>query len=94
MVTTLLVTLAINLTVPSVWSSGGAVLQQTAQNYLASPIYWSYIGGGLVLPLLVLWWTRRIPAWLPILLLVGESIGRIALFVLAATTAGNLGQLY
>ena len=94
LVTTLLVTLAINLTVPSVWSSGGAVLQQTAQNYLASPLYWGYIGGGLVLPLLVLWWTRRIPAWLPILLLVGEIAGRIALFVLAATNAGNLGQLY
>lgn len=94
LVTTLLVTLAINLTVPSVWSSGGAVLQQTAKNYVASPIYWSYIGVGLLLPLLVLWWTRRIPAWLPILLLLGESVGRIALFVLAATTSANLGQLY
>lgn len=94
LVTALLITLVINLTVPSVWSSGGAVLQQTARNYLVSPIYWSYIGIGLVLPLLVLWWRRRIPAWLPILLLVGEVVGRIALFVLTATLAGNLGQLY
>lgn len=92
--TALLIALAINLTAPSIWSSGGAVLQQTAQNYLASPLYWSYLGIGLVLPLLILWRLRRIPAWLPILLLVGEVVGRIALFVLAATTTGNLGQLY
>lgn len=94
LVTALLVALAINLTAPSIWSAGGAVLQQTAQNYLASPLYWSYIGLGLVLPLLVLWWRRRIPSWLPLLLLAGEVVGRIALFALVATTAGNLGQLY
>jgi DMSO reductase anchor subunit len=94
LVTALLIALAVNLVAPSIWSSGGAVMQQTAQNYLTSPIYWGYIGVGLVIPLLVLWRLRRIPAWLPILLLIGEVTGRIAFFVLMATSAENLGQLY
>jgi DMSO reductase anchor subunit len=94
LVNALIVSLAINLLIPCVWLSGGAVVQQTGWNYLQSPLYWTQIVVGLVVPLLVLWRTRRIPAWLPLLLLVGEVAGRVAFFVLNASTVGNIGSLY
>jgi DMSO reductase anchor subunit len=94
LVNALIVSLAINLLVPCLWLSGGVVMRQTGLNYLQSPLYWVQVVVGLVVPLLVLWRTRRIPAWLPILLLVGEVAGRMAFFVLNASTVSNIGNLF
>lgn len=90
----LIVSLALNLIVPCVWLTGGAVMRQTGLNYLQSPLYWMQVSVGLVIPLLVLWRTQRIPAWLPVLLLIGEVAGRVAFFALTASTAANLGKLF
>lgn len=90
----LIVGLVIYLTVPSIWLSGGTVTEMTAQLHLASPLYWLHIATGLALPLLVLGWQKRIPVWLPVLLLVSEFIGRITFFTLMVSSAANLGGLY
>lgn len=90
----LIVSLALNLVVPCVWIAGGTVLRQTGFNYLQSPLYWTQVVVGLLAPLAVLWRAKRIPAWLPLLLLVGEASGRVAFFVLMATTVENLGKLF
>lgn len=92
--TALIVSLVVNLLVPCMWLSGGTILRQTGEAYLSSPLYWGQIVVGLVAPLLILWRMRRIPAWLPILLIAGEVAGRIAFFALNASSAGNLGNLY
>ncbi|BCR03170.1 hydrogenase [Desulfuromonas versatilis] len=89
---TLLLALALNLLLPSVWLSGGLVEELTGSAYLGSPLYWGRLIVGLVLPLLVLARTRRIPGWLPWLILLGEFAGRMAFFSLAATTAANIGM--
>ncbi len=94
LVNALIVSLAINLLIPCMWLSGGAVMHQTGVNYLQSPLYWTQIVVGLVVPLLVLWRFKRIPAWLPILLLAGEVAGRVAFFVLTASTVDNIGKLF
>lgn len=92
--TSLIVALVIYLVVPFIWLSGGKVLQMTGQAYLASPLYWTRIIVGLALPLLVLGWFKKIPAWLIVLLLIGEFAGRIVFFSLTVSSAANLGGLY
>lgn len=90
----LVVALAVYLVIPFVWLSGDRVMQMTGQAYLASPLHWTHIIAGLVIPLAVLAWRRSIPAWLPLLILVGEFAGRLAFFALAVSSAANLGGLY
>jgi DMSO reductase anchor subunit len=86
--------LVVYLVVPSVWLSGGKVTALTGQLHLASPLYWTHIVVGLALPLVVLAWQKRIPVWLPVLLLIGEFAGRIIFFSLTVSSAANLGGLY
>jgi DMSO reductase anchor subunit len=90
----LAVGLVVYLVVPSVWLSGGKVMAMTGELHLASPLYWTHVVVGLALPLAVLAWQRRIPVWLPVLLLVGEFAGRIIFFSLVISSAANLGGLY
>ncbi|GAB4267911.1 MAG: dimethyl sulfoxide reductase anchor subunit family protein [Deferrisomatales bacterium] len=92
--TALVTGLALYLVVPCVWASGGTVMEATGRAFFASPLYWARVGGGLVLPLAVLAWSRRIPAWLPLLILAGELVGRTLLFSHVVHTAANLGGLY
>jgi DMSO reductase anchor subunit len=92
--TALIVSLVVNLLIPNMWLSGGTIMRQTGEAYLSSPLYWGQIVVGLLAPLLILWRMRRIPVWLPILLIAGEVLGRIAFFALNASSAGNLGNLY
>jgi DMSO reductase anchor subunit len=94
LITALVVSLVVNLLVPLIWLSGGTVMRQTGEVYLSSPLYWVQIVIGLAVPLLILWRLRRIPVWLPILLVVGEVAGRIAFFALNVSSAANLGNLY
>ena len=94
LVNALVVSLTLNLAIPWIWLSGGSVMAQTGTNYLQSPLYWTQIIVGLIVPLVILWRMRRIPIWLPVLLIIGEFAGRIAFFALTASTVGNLGRLY
>ncbi len=90
----LVTALVVYLVVPGMWLSGGKVMQLTGQLHLASPLYWTRIVVGLALPLAVLAWQKRIPVWLPALLLIGEFAGRIIFFSLTVSSAANLGGLY
>ena len=86
--------LVIYLIVPSIWLSGDEVMRLTASGYLSSPLYWTHIIVGLIIPLGVLAWQKRIPAWLPVLILIGEIAGRIIFFSLIVSSAANLGGIY
>lgn len=92
--TTALVTgLVVRLAVPCVWLSGGEIMRQSGLAWLGSPLYWANIAI-MVTCLSVLWKNRTIPAWLPILALLGELAGRAAFFAETAHTAMNIGNLY
>ncbi|KAA3656163.1 MAG: molybdopterin-containing oxidoreductase membrane anchor subunit [Chloroflexi bacterium] len=88
------VALVVYLVVPSIWLSGGEVMAMTAEGHLASPLHWIHVVVGLLLPLGVLAWLKRIPAWLPVLLIIGELAGRIIFFTLVVSSAANLGGIY
>jgi len=90
----LLLALVIYLIVPCIWLSGGTVMQNTGWAWIGSPLYWLRIVLGLALPLAVVWKTRDIPVWLPLLLIAGELLGRAVFFSQTLHTAGNIGGLY
>ncbi|MBU2603108.1 MAG: dimethyl sulfoxide reductase anchor subunit [Actinobacteria bacterium] len=90
----LVAALLVYLVVPFVWLGGDAVMRATGQAFLSSPLYWAHVVLGLGLPLGVVWRTQRIPAWLPVLLVLGELAGRVVFFGLVATSAGNIGLPY
>lgn len=90
----LIVGLVVYLIVPCVWLSGGTVMKQTAWAWILSPLYWGRIGIGLVLPLILLWRLRDIPPWLPVIILLGELMGRAAFFRDTVHAAGNIGGIY
>jgi DMSO reductase anchor subunit len=90
----LIVGLVIYLIVPCVWLSGGEVIRQTGQSWLASPLYWARITIGLVLPLIVVWITKKPPVWLWIAVLAGELMGRALFFANTVHTATNMGGVY
>jgi DMSO reductase anchor subunit len=92
--TSLVLALVVYLVVPSIWMSGGEVMRQTAEGYMASPLYWTHIVVGLLLPLGILAWQKRIPVWLPLFLLIGEFAGRIIFFTLIVSSVANLGGIY
>ena len=48
----------------------------------------------LILPLAVVWLTRGVPVWLPVIILIGEIMGRMVFFKETLHAAGNLGGLY
>lgn len=90
----LAVGLVVFLVVPCVWLSGGTVMRETAQAYLASPLYWTHVVLGLALPLALVLKAGRIPALAPVLMLVGAVCGRIVFYLDTVHTAANLGGLY
>lgn len=90
----LIVGLVVYLIVPCIWLSGGTVMAQTASAWIASPLYWGRIAIGLVLPLILLWKTKDIPSWLPVIILIGELLGRAAFFKETVHAASNIGGLY
>lgn len=90
----LIVGLVLYLVVPCVWLSGGEVMRQTGQSWIASPLYWARIIVGLALPLAVVWWTKRTPTWLWVAVLVGELMGRALFFANTVHTAANMGGVY
>jgi len=90
----LVVGLVLNLVLPSVWLAGGRVMQMTGDAYYGSGIYWVRIVAEFGVALAVLGIARRIPVWLPVVLLFGELIGRIMVFTHVVHTASNIGGIY
>ena len=90
---TLLASLIVRFAVPFVWLSGNAAMNATGQNFLASPLHWLHLAA-LLAGLFFVRNGKNIPAWLPIVLLAGELLGRIAFFALVATSGANLGGVY
>ena len=90
----LIVGLVINLILPSIWLSGGRVMQMTGAAYYESPLFWLRLVFEFGLGLAVIGLTRKIPIWLPLLLLAGEIVGRIMLFTHVVHSAANIGNLY
>jgi DMSO reductase anchor subunit len=90
----LVVGLVVYLIVPCVWLSGGAVMAQTGWAWIGSYLYWGRLVIGLILPLAMIWMTRDVPVWLPIVILLGEIMGRMVFFKDTLHAAGNLGGLY
>jgi DMSO reductase anchor subunit len=89
----LIVGLVVYLVAPCVWLSGGEVMRMTGQAWLGSGLYWAHIAV-LAASLVVIWKTRTIPVWLPLLVLVGEFVGRAGFFADTIHTAANMGGLY
>jgi len=89
----LVVGLVLYLVAPCVWISGGTVMRMTGEAWFASGFYWAHLAV-LVVSLAVIWKTRSIPAWLPVLALIGELIGRAGFFADTIHTAANMGGLY
>jgi DMSO reductase anchor subunit len=90
----LIVGLVINLFLPSIWLSGGRVMQMTGAAYYGSALFWLRLILEFGLGLAVLGVTRKIPIWLPVLLLAGEIVGRIMFFSHVVHSAANIGNLY
>lgn len=90
----LIVGLVVYLIVPCIWLSGDTVTVQTAWAWISSPLYWGRIVIGLVLPLIFLWRIKDIPPWLPVIILIGELLGRAAFFKETVHAAANIGGLY
>ena len=90
----LIVGLVINLILPSIWLSGGRAMQMTGAAYYGSALFWLRLVVEFGLGLVVLATTRKIPIWLPVLLLAGEIVGRIMFFTHVVHSAVNIGNLY
>lgn len=86
--------LAVYVIVPCVWASGGTVMQMTARAWLASPLYWARLVLGIVVPLVVMIRSPRIPRWMGPLVLLGELAGRAVFFGATVHAAMNLGAPY
>ena len=90
----LIVGLVVNLSMPSIWLSGGTVMQMTGQAYYGSVLYWARMVVEFGLCLAVVAATGKIPIWVPVILLAGELAGRIMFFSHVIHTAANIGGLY
>ena len=90
----LIVGLIVNLIIPSVWLSGGRVMQATGSAYYGSTLFWLRMIFEFGLGLAVVGTTRKIPVWLPVVLLAGELVGRVMIFTHVTHTATNMGGLY
>lgn len=91
--TALIVGLVINLLAPCVWLSGGEVMRMTGMAWFNSGFYWAHIGV-MAAALIVVWRTKDIPVWLPVVVLLGEFLGRAGFFADTIHTATNMGGLY
>ncbi|MEZ7196030.1 dimethyl sulfoxide reductase anchor subunit family protein [Pseudodesulfovibrio karagichevae] len=91
--TALVVGLVLNLAAPCVWLSGGTVMSMTGRAWLGSGFYWTHVLV-LVACLGMVWKARTIPAWLPVLALLGELAGRAGFFADTVHMAANMGGLY
>lgn len=87
----LLVGLVVYFIIPCVWLSGGTVMQMTAAEWLASPWFWGHMLLTFLWPLLILWRCARMPQWLPLVMVVGAFMGRMAFFADTISTSILMG---
>jgi DMSO reductase anchor subunit len=90
---TLLISVVVRFIVPFVWLSGNAVMRTTGQNFLISPLHWLHIAA-LLVGIVVVRPGKSLAKWLPLVLFIGELLGRIAFFALVASSGANIGGLY
>jgi hypothetical protein len=69
-------------------------MQMTGAAYYGSALFWLRLVVEFGLGLAVLGVFRKIPIWLPVLLLAGEILGRIMFFTHVVHSAVNIGNLY
>ncbi len=89
----LVVGLVVNLILPSIWLSGGNAMRLTGAAYFGSSLYWVRLILEFGIGLAVVVKAGRIPVWLPLILLIGEIIGRILFFSHVVHTASTIGGL-
>jgi DMSO reductase anchor subunit len=94
LVVSLIIGLVVYLIVPCIWLSGGEVMRQTGQSWIASPLYWARILVGLAIPLAIIWTTKKSPGWLWLIILAGELMGRAVFFANTLHSATNMGGVY
>ena len=88
--TGLLLLLLLLLIVPCVWASGSAVMQETANAWIASPPFW-----GCLLSLVAALALRRTAVPLQCaLLLAGAILGRMAFFSATVHSATHIGTMF
>ncbi len=92
LVMALVASLVLRICLPFIWLSGGTVVHNSGQHYLQSPLHWLHILAFLAALYVIR--GRRIPKWLPILLVLVELMGRTAIFALVETSGSNIGNLY
>ncbi|MFK4765281.1 dimethyl sulfoxide reductase anchor subunit family protein [Desulfobaculum sp. SPO524] len=85
--------LVLHLLIPSIWLSGSTPMRMTGTAWLESSLYWVRGLVGLALPLAFVLRTRRIPLWLPALLLVTELLFRVVFFAESVHTASLIGTM-
>lgn len=90
----LIVGLVVNLLLPSIWLAGDKVMQMTGAAYYGSVLYWLRLAGEFGLGIAILGATKKIPVWLPVVLLAGELLGRIMIFTHVVHTASIMGAIY
>ena len=69
-------------------------MQMTGAAYYGSGLYWLRLAGEFGLGIAILGATKKIPFWLPVVLLAGELLGRIMVFTHVANTASIMGSIY
>ncbi|MCG8335928.1 MAG: dimethyl sulfoxide reductase anchor subunit [Proteobacteria bacterium] len=89
----LLIGLVVNLMIPSIWLSGGKAMQLSGAAYYGSVLYWLQMIGEFGLGLFVIGIARKIPIWLPPILLIGELIGRITMYSQTVHASIQIGGL-
>lgn len=89
----LIASIAVRIILPSVWSSGGAVMMKTGQAWFASPVFWLHIVL-LAAPIPFLLKSKALKPWMFVAVLAAELLGRLTFFVGTAATYQNIGHLF
>lgn len=87
----LAIALVLYLVIPCVWLSGNEAMVMTGTAWISSGLYWLRIIGFLALPLVIVARLRTVPLWLPVVLLIGELLGRAVFFSETVHTAALIG---
>ena len=90
----LCVGLVVYLILPCVWASGDTISMLTAKSWIGSPLYWGGLFVGYLLPIVLLFKTRKLLKVTFILCLAGELILRAVFFYNTIHTATNIGNIY
>ena len=85
----LILTFAVFIAVPPIWGTGGEMMRVAALAWIFSPLFWTFIALGLLVPLFLVVGLRSLPHWAAWLMLLAAIAGRAQLF-LATPNGGGL----